>query len=365
MPFPIGPRDAVPFDQLKRVLVVKLRHHGDVLLTSPVFSALKAHYPHLELDALVYAGTESMLSGLPAIAQIHTVRRRRGLPSTRAYVGAELDLMHRLRNRRYDLLVHLTESWRGLFLAHVLRPRYSVAYRFPNRAKFWKRGFTHLIPNAGPRRHTVEKHLDALRRLGLQPGVQERRLTLAIAPDTQQRVAEKLAVHGIAGTQDAYIHVHPTSRWLFKCWETTKFAQTINLLSERGFKVVLTAAPDEAETAFVADILAHVQYPIVNLAGQLNLKELAAVTARAKCFVGVDSVPMHIAAAVQTPVVVLFGPSGDTEWGPWKVVHKLITTDHSCRPCGFDGCGGGKLSECLSDIPVSRVFNAVLELVGE
>jgi len=74
---------------------------------------------------------------------------------------------------------------------------------------------------------------------------------------------------------------------------------------------------------------------------------------------------MHIAAAMQTPVLALFGPSGDKEWGPWMVPHRLITSDHPCRPCGQDGCGGGKISECLTTLPVERVLAAAQELLNQ
>jgi heptosyltransferase-3 len=75
---------------------------------------------------------------------------------------------------------------------------------------------------------------------------------------------------------------------------------------------------------------------------------------------------MHIAAAVGTPVVALFGPSGDVEWGPWQVAQRIVaSTEHPCRPCGNDGCGGGKVSECLTTLPVARVHAALRELLAE
>jgi len=102
----------------------------------------------------------------------------------------------------------------------------------------------------------------------------------------------------------------------------------------------------------------------VDLSGKLTLKMLAALSARAKLFIGVDSAPMHIAAAVGTPVVALFGPSGEAEWLPWRVPHRVVVSAaHRCRPCGNDGCGGGKVSECLTSIPVQAVLDAVVELL--
>jgi len=73
---------------------------------------------------------------------------------------------------------------------------------------------------------------------------------------------------------------------------------------------------------------------------------------------------MHIASAMQTPVVVLFGPSGDLEWGPWQVKSRVLTSNHSCRPCGQDGCGNGKVSECLTTIPVDDVLSAIRQILA-
>lgn len=100
-------------------------------------------------------------------------------------------------------------------------------------------------------------------------------------------------------------------------------------------------------------------------AGELTLEELGAALQGARAFVGMDSVPMHMAAAVGTPTVALFGPSGDIEWGPWRTPHRVVREDLPCRPCGRDGCGGGKLSECLSLIAPARVLAALDELLQE
>ena len=103
----------------------------------------------------------------------------------------------------------------------------------------------------------------------------------------------------------------------------------------------------------------------MNLAGQLSLKELGALTARARLFIGVDSMPMHLAAAMGTPTLALFGPSSEDQWGPWNVEQRVVTSTHSCRPCGVDGCGGSKLSECLTFLPVDAVHAAARELLAQ
>lgn len=356
-------KDAVPVATLSRALVVKLRHHGDVLLAGPVLSTLKAHAPGIEVDVLVYDDTAPMLEGHPALTRLHAVGRNWRGQGISARVAAERRLFAALRERRYELLVHLCEQPRGAWLARGLGVRYSVAPRNAARGRFWARSFTHLYPllNNG-KRHQVELNLDALRRIGVQPSSESRRVAFVPGAEAEARVGELLREHGLQ--ERGYIHMHPASRWRFKCWPAEKNAELINRLGIEERRVVLTAAPDADELAFIADIVARTQAPVVNLAGKLSVRELGALAGRAQAFVGVDSMPMHLASAMGTPVVAVFGPSGDIEWGPARGNFRVVTSAHACRPCGLDGCGGGKLSECLTLLPVNAVHEAVRELLA-
>src|SRR5262249_18492321 len=155
---------------LRRVLVTKLRHHGDVLLASPVFTVLRNALPGAEIDALVYAETAPMLEGHPAIARVHTIDRDWKRRGPIAQSRAEIALLRALAARHYDLIVHLTEHPRGAWLTRLLRPRYAVARELPQAHWLWRTSFTHYyrLPRGTPR-HTVECNLDALRRIGMQP----------------------------------------------------------------------------------------------------------------------------------------------------------------------------------------------------
>jgi heptosyltransferase-3 len=354
--------DAILPGSLRRVLVVKLRHHGDVLLSSPVFQVLRNRAPHAEIDALVYEDTRDMLAGHPAIASIHGIDRswkRQGLAEQ---ARSESRLLATLRERRYQLLVHLTDHWRGAWLAQALRPRWSVAPERDN--PLWRWSFTHRykLPKATPR-HTVETNLDALRRAGLYPEESEKSLVMVPGAAAEARVQALLAQAGVAPR--AFVHVHPTTRWLFKTWTEAQSAELLRRLARDGHPIVATCAPDAREKAILVRILEEARVPVADLSGQLTLREMAALTARARLFVGVDSAPMHIAAAVGTPVVALFGPSGEKEWGPWRVKHRVVAShEYPCRPCGNDGCGGGKVSECLTRLPVDRVHAAINEVLA-
>lgn len=253
-------QDAIDPAALKRVLVIKLRHHGDVLLTSPVFTTLKRCAPQAELDALVYADTAPMLRGHPALSQLFTIDRHWKRAGRWAQLRHEWALFQALRARRYDLIVHLTDHNRGATLARLLKPRWAVAPAGKTSRRFAK-AFTHRYPVVGGnRRHTVELHLDALRRLGLHASAAERGLVLCPSAEARQRVDAKLAALGLPAGQ--FIHIHPTSRWLFKTWPTTHMAALIDALTARGWPVLLTAAPDPAELAMLADIQGRLARPV-------------------------------------------------------------------------------------------------------
>ncbi len=353
--FRLSAPDAPDWSKVQRVLVVKLRHHGDVLLTSPVFSALKIHAPHVQVDALVYDDTAPLLQHHPDIHTLHVIGRQWRKAGRLRQFLCEWRLLRALRTRRYDVLIHLTDSRRGAWLVRALGVKVSVAPT--SRKRGWKNRFTHLFTLAGGnRRHTVEYHLDALRRIGIHPGQDARALTLVPGASATDDIAQCLAAHQLMPQQ--FIHFHAASRWLFKCWPIEKTAALIDQFTAAGWPVVLTGAPDPAERALNAAIVARLSRPIVDLTGKTSLLGLAALTAQARLFVGVDSAPMHIAAAMQTPTVALFGPSGEIEWAPWRVANRVLVSSHPCRPCGKDGCGGGKLSECLEVIEVAQVWQA-------
>ena len=355
------PPDALDPNRVKRALVIMLRHHGDVLLTSPIFTVLKSAIPHIEIDALVYKETAPMLTDHPAIHQIHLVDRSWKKQGVFSQLSQEKNLLSELGQRRYDLIIHLCGHWRGFWLTRLLKPRYAVAIKRPE--KIWKKTFTHLYDDQINNRHRVERNLDALRRLGISPRTNQKSLVFAIGETAETEFSHLLNRHQLG--KKNYLLIHPVSRWLFKCWPAEKFALLIDRLQQLHLEIDLTGSPDPAEMAFVQSICDKTPAPVVNLCGTLSLKALGAWISYAKLFIGVDSVPMHMASALKTPTVALFGPSNPLEWGPWENRHQLVVSEQfPCRPCLKDGCGSGKISDCLTQISVDDVFNAITNLLS-
>lgn len=351
---------------MKRILITKFRHHGDVLLTSPLFTILRNRYPDAQIDAIVFAETQEMLTMHPAINNIYVVDKKWKQKGLLFQLKQELALLKTLKAQHYDTLLHLTESMRGLWIARLTKIPLAVTFSNDRRDRIrtWRKIFTKRVPRV-PLRHMVESHLDILRILNIHPEQEERKLCIVPGEQADMSVCQKLSDQGVDLTQP-YIVCHPTSRWLFKCWKTTHVAEVINKLVIRGYQVVLSASPATQEIEMIEEIKQRLTEHVFDLSGKISLKELTSLIARAKMMIGVDSVPMHIAAAVQTPVVALFGPSGDKEWGPWMVPNRIIVSSHhSCRPCGKDGCGGSKVSDCLQQIPVQQVILAIDSLLEE
>jgi heptosyltransferase-3 len=339
---------------IKRVLVIKMRHHGDVLLSSPVFSNLKRAIPDAHIDALVYKDTLPMLEGHPDISQFLTYDRSWKSLSFFGKLAKELSLLKTIRSAGYDLVINLTEGDRGAIAAWFSGSAVRVGFDPEKKGFFGKRKiYTHVVKNTTTPRHTVEKQLDALRCIGIFPKPEERDLTLVIPGDDLSHIRERI-------NASSYVLIHPVSRWRFKCPPPSFFSNLITELHAQGKQIVLTSGSDKQEMAMIGEIIRLIpQIPVINLAGQTTLKQLAAAVRFSETLICVDSVPLHMASALKTPVIALFGPSSDQNWGPWMHPQgQVVAQQFSCRPCFKDGCGGSKMSDCLFTLPVSRVLDA-------
>jgi heptosyltransferase III len=337
---------------VERILVVKLRHLGDVLLTTPVFGALKKALPHARIDAYIYQEAFPMLEGHPALSEIIGYDRNWKKLGWLGRLRKEAEMLQRIRRKRYDLVINLTEGDRGALAARLSHAKVRVGVDA-------RKIYTHVVKNCPSLRHTVERQLDALRRIGIFPDTADRELVLIIPESAREAMRQKIS-------WERFILIHPTSRWRFKCWPVHSVASLARRLIDRGERLVFTSGPDPEERAMVDEIVRPLPRPaIMNLAGLISLKELAALIERCAALVSVDSVPLHMASALKAPVVALFGPSSEVTWGPWRNPKaRVVAHPMSCRPCYLDGCGGGKVSDCLHAISVESVLSE-LEVVAE
>jgi heptosyltransferase-3 len=337
------PRD---FDGIHRILVIKLRHIGDVLLTVPVFRALRENFPDAHLAALVNSGTEEVLTGNPLIDEIIVFERKiKKLSFWRKYFR-EVSFLKKIRHSGIDMTVDLTSGDRAAMLSLISRARYRLAYNPGKRGLRGKKYFYTHLAERDSSRHMVVQNVDLLRQFGIRSA--NIAVDFFIPEDARSFIRGVFNENGIAGN-DKVVHVHPTSRWLFKCWKDEYMADVINWLLGRGVKVVLTSSPEPKEIRKAQSIIRLCRPPagndpcLIDLCGRTTIKQLAAVSAMSDLFFGVDSAPMHIAAAVGTPVLAIFGPSGAHNWGPWyggegRSPHTVVKRERACPHCTGSRC---------------------------
>jgi heptosyltransferase-3 len=349
---------------IKRILVAKLRHHGDVLLTSPLFSLLKKHYPQAQIDAYIYKETLPMLEGHPAIDRfiLYDKAWKKLLPLRRGF--EEIKILRQIRRAGYDIVLNLTEGDRGALAAKVSKAPVRLGFDPENSGmKGKKKCYTGIVRICHRPRHTVERHLDVLRKLGIYPDESERDLVFDVPQTAQAAVKLKLLQNNLSPKR--YVLVHPVSRWLFKCLPVARIIELIQALKERGEEVVLSASPDPIEMQMCQEIIAGLpEGSALNLAGQTSLKELGALIAMSRCLITVDSVPLHISSALKAPVVAIFGPTSEETWAPWRNPQsRVVTKSMACRPCYMPGCGGSGRSDCLESLELQQILKAFDELM--
>ncbi len=343
------------------ILLIKLRHHGDVLLTTPVARALKEKFPTSQIDFLVYEGTEPLVKNNPDFCHIWGWNRDlRGWKS----ILSHLHVFFQMRRQRYDWVLHLSGQMQGALMAKLLARQGSIGIDYPRRQDiFWRSCFTHLVPLfSSNTHHTVEQNLAVLAPLGIKPAGDEACCRLEIADNDRSVVQKYLQQYHI---EKPYLVVHPAARWGFKCWEDDRFAEVIQYFAHQGWPVILTSSPEKEEVALVDAILKKVTAPqIISLAGQLTLGELAALIEGSHLFLGVDSVPMHMAAALKKDTVALFGPSKVKEWHPWQTRYRLIDARDYGSLLDPDAVNTATQERYLKNIPVAPVIAAVEELLA-
>jgi lipopolysaccharide heptosyltransferase III len=340
----------------KRLLVIKLKQPGDVLVSTPVIAALKEAWPNCHLTYLVPKGTEDMVAGHPGLDDLMVVDRRAETWSQ------ALRFARDLRRRRFDLVLELSGGDRGAIYSWLTGARERLGFARPG-MPFWQRRacFTRLLPRPPVQTHLVDQNLAAVRALGLNP--ENPRLRFFWDQAVEERTRQWLTSHGLA--PGGFVVMHPGAGWRFKCWTPQGYARVLEALQQDWrLPVILTGTQAAHEQELLAAILQESRVKPINLAGRLSLKELGALIAQARFFFGMDSAPMHLAAAVETPAVVLFGPSGVFNWGPWGQGHLVIQRDWACVPCGRDGCEGSKISRCLTEIEPEEVLQAMARHFG-
>ncbi|OPY14628.1 MAG: Lipopolysaccharide core heptosyltransferase RfaQ [Syntrophus sp. PtaB.Bin001] len=338
-----------------RILVIKLRYLGDVLLTTPVFGALRAHFPEAFIAAAVNRGTETMLTDNPAIDRIFTVETDSELL---ADIRKQFRLIKEIRSFDFDTVLDLTWSDRAAVLSFLSGAKKRFSYK-PKRKRLFSRSllFTDLI-DIPQKLHTVKRHLAMATALGC-PSIPAKPTLYWSSKDGTE--CEEIMRDSGLSSDIPYVVIHPTSNAIHKVWTTEGYAAVCDYLSEKkAMQTILVCGKDEKEARLNQEICSLAKSHILNFGGRLSLKQLAVLLSKAVLFIGIDSGPMHMATAVDTPVLAIFGPSRPWRWGPCGSENIVIQKKWDCVPCGKKGCrNDGRESRCLSELTPDEVIPVI------
>jgi heptosyltransferase-3 len=335
-----------------RILIVALRRLGDVLLTTPLIRSVKRAYPRASIDALVFAGTEGILSGNPDLSGVITIPARPRPSET-------LALMFRLR-RRYDLALTTQTGDRPTAFA-VIAGRQSAGPVEPSGMAAGVKRFalSRCYAREGGQ-HRVTENLRLAELLGISAQAE------IVCPVGATRPA-------LAPTQP-YAVVHAAPMFIYKRWTADGWRKLAAALRQRGLQAVITGAP--ADRAYLDEIWRDSE--VVRLDGKLEWPELSAVIGGARAYIGPDTAITHLAAATGTPTVALYGPTDPRLWGPWPTggldrpwaaagtIQRrgnvwLVQNPLPCLPCQLEGCDRrlDSHSQCLDELSVAQVTVAL------
>lgn len=353
--------------QPARILVIRPDHLGDLLFTTPALRALRQRYPDAHITALVGPWGATVLSNNPQLDEIISLP----FPAFSRQPKASLWQPYRLLfswarqlRGRFDLAFVLRfDHWWGTTLAYLARVPRRVGYAMPECTPF----LSDPVPYVAGR-HEVAQNLS----LVLWDVLDKKRPDLLNGPRSKDHPLEfhipeqANAWVGRALPAAPLIAIHPGAGAAIKLWQVERWAAVGDALAEEmSAKVLLTGAQDER--ALCLEIAARMKHTVQVMAGETTLDQLAALLSRCRLVLGPDSGPLHLAVALGTPTVHLYGPVDPTTFGPWGLPerHAVITSAWPCIPCNRLDYGVSELAHhpCVREIPVDAVLAAARHAV--
>jgi heptosyltransferase-3 len=344
-------------------LLIKLNHLGDTLMLTPTLRFLRERWPEAHVDVVVRESCEAMLAGNPDVSRVLTVAApEKGHRSLGRSVRSLARTLPALFARRYDYAFDLSNSDRAKFWIQMTRAKVRGANQSYGVLR-WKRVLFNRFSSFewGPEHQVLKDFRTVTDILGVQAEPGPLRFTAAPAAALERKL-------GALPEPGRCVVLHPTSRWAFKQWRPERWAAVADEVARcHGVDVIFSCGPAEVERAHVAAILAACRARHRFTEGRLALPELAALLARARFYLGVDTVVMHLAAAMQTPVVALFGPSQELSWHPWQCRHELVLGNCPCK-VRYNHCrvvtAKSDPYPCMEGIGVEAVLERVAALLA-
>lgn len=360
LPLPAGKKPS-----RERILLIRPDHLGDVLLTTPAIQALRARRPHAEIHILVGPWSADVVASYPEIDAVLTLAfpafSRTPKVSWRSPYQLAISSARHLRQIGYSSAVILRpDHWWGAMMVKLAGIPQRIGYDLPQVKPF----LTDAIPHQ--HQHAVLQNLCLIENWTKKIKHEEIVYHFPTDPFDRVYVDSYLETWGI-GREQAIICIHAGTGTRVKHWQEGKWASVADTLAEQlEAQIVLTGGVHELPLAQA--IAGQMKKRACIMAGDTRVRQLGALFERAKVVLGPDSGPLHLAAAVGTPTVALYGPADPLEFGPWGIPdkHIALTSEIGCRPCRVLDWGNESITlhPCVHEITVGRVLEAARRVVN-
>lgn len=349
-----------------KILIVKLSAIGDVIHTLPALNALRAHDPHAHIAWLVEAAAADLLIGHRALDRVIVSHRKRWLrelkgPRRRQAMSEIGAFWRELRDTDYDMIIDFQALLKSALLVRLARGTRKIG--FDRGMQHQEHSYLFLnerVPPVDMDVHALTRGLMLLNAIGIDtPAVV---YDIPVSARDRRRVDSLLDAHGIDGSR-RLVAINPVALWETKLWLNDRFAALADrLVREHRVDVVFTGGAGDRGT--IDEIRGMMSTRAVDLAGRTTLTMLAALYQRAHLVVSTDTGPMHLAAAVGTSVVALFGPTAPWRTGPFGEGHTVVRTAPPCSPCFKRQCDGHRC-RCMRDITVDQVLASIQPMLHD
>ncbi len=347
----------IRLDGAGRILLVKPSALGDVVHALPVAATLRRRYPSIPLDWLVEEEAADIVRGHPALSGVVVSGRRRWLrqlwdptrilPTLREMRG----FVAQLRSRQYDAVLDIQGLFKSALYVRATRAPIRVGFAGGREGAPWV--LTHRVTAPPQPVHAVDRYLALAAAVDATDPVRE--FHISVAPEDAATARSILAA-----SPRPRVVLHPAARWRTKLWEVERWRELAASLQAEGIGTILTGGQEDG--ALAAAITTGLDPAPLSLAGRLSLKQLVAVLREVDLMITVDSGPMHMAAAVGTPVVALFGPTDPLRTGPLGA-GTTLRRELPCSPCLQRHCQIADTHRCMRDLGVGEVLEAARSLL--
>jgi heptosyltransferase I len=334
----MGQSDQLKFEEKTRILVVKLSSLGDLFHVLPAVHMLKTQL-HGAVDWVTQSEYAPLVGCFSDVDRVIPFPRRRGQ-------GSRLRFLMEILRSRYDYIIDFQGLMKSALVARLARGGRRIGPSFHREGS--KMFYGSVAGVKDKNRHAVDENLDILRHLGLEVTTPEFPIVFPDLP---------------LDTPSPRVAIFPVTRWKTKCWPDESFAAAGRALRKRtGASIyVLGAAEDQAVCRRVADDIGD---SVINLCGRTSLVEMGSLLSKMDLVVSNDSGPMHFAAALNVPVIAVFGPTDPNRTGPFGQISRVMMGRRSCQPCMDKTCRLGVVV-CMREVTPAAVVEVAIKTLKE